>query len=708
MSHGLIDHVNPRIGTGRHGNCLIGPCVPFGLVRLGPDIAYPQPQSGYRPGKAIIGFSHTRHSGTGGAARYGNIRVMPFTGAPRTLDGAPWLAFPATHRNWSTPVEEEARLGYYRCRFGFGVTAELSATARVGVHRYTFEAAAGAAHVLIDFAALLQAGVAPAGEAPYCETWEAEGVNLGGELSALDEGRGFAGRADFKGGWGHVNPYSVFYFIRLHARPKSIRLVNESGPLDAGHGEGRGLRAVLSFPNGTREVRVEVGVSMRSLEEARRSVEMESAGADLETIARRNREAWAPWLDRVRIDGGTEDQRALVATALVRMFTQPTNLAAAGAPPDFTDIVCLWDSIRNANSLQHLIAPEFSADLMNSLLRQADATGWLPDAHSAGHFAYQQSGCCAEILFSEAARKGVPGVDYRRALAACVRNAGTRSDRPDYYGRHLDDYETLGYLSTNVPKGCVSRHIEYTYQDWCIARLAEHLGETEIAGWFEAKAKRLWNLWDDRVRAFMPRRPDGGWVEGVDPDTQPWDGWNNPYSYESTLRHWSFNGLHDIEGLIARHGGRDGFVAFLDSFLARPSKIEKETRMHIPHLYAFAGRPERAAARARKSLETAYANSADGLPDDEDMGCQSAYYICNAIGLYPIYGRTVYSVVVPLFERVTLALGVGGRTLEIVRTGSGASVAAIRVNGARQKGTLIEHALIANGGIVEIETREHF
>ncbi len=699
---GLINHVNPRIGTGKHGNCLIGPCVPFGLVRLGPDITYPQPQSGYRPGKAIIGFSHTRHSGTGGAARYGNIRVMPFTGAVRSLDGAPWFTFPATHRNWSKPVEEEAKLGYYRCRFGFGVTAEFSSTAHVGVHRYTFDAGQSA-NLLIDFAALLQTGVAPAGESPYCETWEAEGINTGGTVEVRGD-REFAGRADFKGGWGHLKPYSIFYFIRLKRAPAKIQLASESGPMDGSKGEGRGLRAVVSFADGVLEVGVEVGVSFQSVEQARGAVETESAGASLETISERNRAAWVPWVNRVQVEGGADVQRAMLATALVRLFTQPTNLAAAGQPPVFTDIICLWDSIRNANSLQHLIAPDFSADLMNSLLQQADETGWLPDAHSAGSFAYQQSGCCAEILFSEAARKGVPGVDYRRALAACVRNAEKRSDAPDYYGRHLDDYETLGYLSTNVPKGCVSRHIEYTYQDWCIARLAETLGETEIARRFDARAKRLWNLWDERVRAFMPRRLDGGWIEGVNPDTQAWDGWNDPYSYESTLRHWSFNGLHDIEGLIERHGGRESFVAFLDEFLARPSKIEKETRMHIPHLYAFAGEPDRAAARVRRSLETAYLNSADGMPDDEDMGCQSAYYICNALGLYPIYGRTVYSIVVPLFERAILALGTGGRKLEIVRIGDGTRVAAIRINGVAHPGTLIEHAVIATGGILEIET----
>ena len=703
----LLDAINPRFGTGRHGNCLIGPCVPFGLVRLGPDITYPQPNSGYRPGKAIIGFSHTRLAGTGGAGRYGNIRVMPFAGEPRRLAGAPWLTFPATHRNWSKPVEEAAEAGFYGCRFEFGVKAELTCTPRTGVHRYTF-AEASEPRLLIDFASLLQAGVAPAGQTPYCEDWEMEARNTGGCVEMLND-RELSGRTETLGGWGHHKPYTVYYFIRLREPVADAEFAGEEGLIEGKAAEGTGLRVLLSFAKGVRELNLEVGISFSSVGQAKAAVETESAGAGFEAIRGRAREAWAPWVERVQVEGGSEDQRALLATSLFHLFTLPTNLAFDGRTtpqggPVFTDLTCLWDSIRNANSLFHLIAPEFSADLINSLLHQADESGWLPDAHIAGHFAYQQSGCCAEILFSEAARKGVPGVDYRRALAACVRNAETRSPAPDYYGRHLDDYETLGYLSTNVPKGSVSRHIEYTYQDWCIARLAESLGETEIARRFDERAKRLWNLWDERVRAFMPRRPDGSWVEGVNPDAHAWDGWNDPYSYESSLRHWSFNGLHDIEGLMARHGGAQAFSDFIEGFLERPAKLEKETRMHIPHLHAMAGRADRTAARVKRSLDTAYLNAPDGMPDDEDMGCQSAYYICNAIGLYPIYGRTFYSVVPPLFSRVTLAYGETGRSLTIVRIGDGARVKAVRFNGVVLGGTLVEHAVIAGGGTLEIET----
>ncbi|HSI83216.1 MAG TPA: glycoside hydrolase domain-containing protein [Candidatus Methylacidiphilales bacterium] len=725
----MLQYVNPRIGTGKRGNCLIGPSLPFGTVRLGPDIAFPQPNSGYRPGKALIGFSHTRMSGTGGAGRYGNIRVMPFVGKPRELSGPPYITFPATDRNWSRPTEEHAEVGYYRCRFPFGVEAELSATAHVGVHRYTFDSPSNAganaepARILVDFSALLQAGVAPAGQVPYCEDWEMEWHCVGSWVQ-FHSSYVMVGASTFHGGWGHFERYTVYYYIRTREAFQQVIVANESGFIDSETSilasrhrlEGNShLRAVLTFPppsghliapSSTQQVHLEVGISFNSIDEACHFVETESRCQSIEQIRDEAQAAWMPYLSLVHVEqGGTHDEKALLGTSLLRLFTMPTEVSPSPAPTrHFTDIACLWDSIRNANSLQHLIAPEYSADLMNSLLYTAEKTGWLPDADIAGHFAYQQSGCCAEILFSEAARKGVPGVDYHRALAACVRNAETPSPDPTRFGRYLEDYETLGYLTTRVPKGCVSRHLEYTYQDWCIARLAELLGEAEIAARFDGKARRLWNLWNDEAKCFLPRHPDGSWVPGVTPAHHNWDGWNDPYSYESSLGYWSYATLHDIPGLIQRHGGPEAFDATLHDFLTRNDKTEKETRMHLPHLHACVGNPRRTAGYIRRSLATRYANSPDGMPDDEDMGCHSAYYICNAVGLYPLYGQTTYSLVPPLFERTTLRYGATGRSLIILRSGNGPHILGATVNDQELSGTLVEHEQIAQGGTLHLYT----
>ena len=702
-----LDSVNPLIGTGKQGSCLIGPCLPFGIVRLGPDTVYPQRNSGYRPNQPVIGFSHTHLSGTGGSPRHGNIRLMPFIGQPRRFPVAPFVSFPATNRQWSVPVDGHAEPGLYRCRFSFGVEVELTCTRRAGIHRYRFTGA-GPRHVIVDFAATLQNANAPAGNALYCEDWEMEAVSTGGNVEVLNE-REMAGRSDIQGGWGHFGSYQVFSFLRSSQPFASCELFDARGATESATAEGPGLRALLTYPESVHEICFEVGISFSSAERARNAVETESVGQTVEVVHQKARAAWTPWLDRIQVKGGTPDQQALLATSLLHLFTMPTDMSADGqttaiGTPALTDFICLWDSIRNANSLFHLIAPEFSADIMNSLLDNADKTGWLPDAHLAGQFAFQQSGCCAEILFSEAARKGVAGVDYRRALAACIRNAETPSPDPYYFGRYLDDYEKLGYLSTNVERSCVSRHIEYTYQDWCIARLAEHLGDRETAARFDAKARRLWNLWREDKGVFWPRRQDGSWAEHRGAEFTRPDSYNDPYTYEGSLLHWSFNGLHDIEGLIQRRGGNSAFVAYLDTFFEGHPFIEKETRMHIPHLYAFAGRSARAAEQVSWSLANRYANSPDGIPDDEDMGCHSGYYICNAIGLYPIYGRTLYSIVPPLFEESVVQYGRTGKSLTIIRKGDGHFPISIRLNGTEHPGTLLEHRQIADGGVLEIFT----
>ena len=263
-------------------------------------------------------------------------------------------------------------------------------------------------------------------------------------------------------------------------------------------------------------------------------------------------------------------------------------------------------------------------------------------------------------------RKGVGGVDYAQALEYCRRNAEVPPPNPLIQGRYLENYHKLGYVSTDSLKSSVSRHLEYTYHDWCIAQLAAGLGQAELAGRLMGYAKRLWNLWRDQKQCFWPRRPDGSWIEEVNPDRPEDDSWNDPYSYEGSLAAWTMNPMHDFGGFIRRVGGPARFVEYLDSFFARCQFAVKETRMHIPHLYTYAGRPDRAAEVVHQTLAEAFGNRDNGLPDNEDMGCQSAYYICNSIGLYPIYGQCHYMLCPPLFDQVEMDCGLSGNTLTIL------------------------------------------
>ena len=703
-----LDLVNPRIGIAGGGNCLIGPYMPMGMVRLGPDNFFPQSTSGYKPGQPILGFSHTHLTGNGGSGRYGNIRLMPFCGEPQIRPLQPFLFPPFQSRAGSVARDEVARVGYYAATLpGLEVRAELTCTRKVGVHRYTFTGA-GPRHVLIDVGACVQTDTTLPGQNAACAEWDSVSTSIGGFVQSTGNQVVF-GRGDFCGGWGFVKPYAVHFHIRSR-QPFQVRFANGGGllPPQVDGAAGAGCLALLRYDSDVSEVELEVGISFVSVANAQSAVATEVGDAPFHEIRSRCEAQWLPWLSRIRVEGGEHDQRVLLYTSLYRLFCAPTDLGVDEENPfwksgvrQYTDFYCLWDSIRNANSLWHLMAPELSGAIMNALLDVADHFGWLPDAYIAFQPAYQQSACAADILFSEGMRKGVHGVDYAKALTFCRRNAEEISSDPKMHGRYLENYHKLGYVSTDSPKSCVSRHMEYTYHDWCIGQLAQALGLPDLAARYAGFASRLWNLWRQDKQCFWPRRPDGSWIEEVTPERPQDDSWNDPYTYEGSLYDWTMNPMHDIHGFIRRVGGPEAFVQYLDRYFGRPGAfVVKETRMHIPHLYTYAGRPDKAADAVRKTLAEAFSTKDWGLPDNEDMGCQSTYYICNSIGLYPIYGQCHYMLCPPLFDRIELDCGTTGKKLTITVDrggGKGLYIRQARLNGSPLDRAWVTHAEIQSG-----------
>lgn len=611
-------------------------------------------------------FSHTHVAGTGGCSRYGNVGLTPFTGPPDRRTSAPFLRAPLDSLAAAVPRDEEGEVGYYAVTLQpHGIRCELASTERVALHRYGYPDGVPAG-LLVDAASVIRTGLGAPGALRDVEEWDSDAENTGGWVETVGPTE-TVGRGDFRGGWGHARPYSVFFCLQSDQPFANCELASAGGLVPGGlggHAGGPGCRAILSFAEGT-TVNLRVGISFVSVAKARASIRREVGDKDFDAVRAETAAIWDRLLGRFRVAGGTEAQRRLFFSLLYRLHCLPTDLGVDDEDPhrhsgrrSFTDFYCLWDSIRNANSFFHLFDPALSAEMMNSLLDIADATGWLPDAHIAGHHAYMQSACAADILFAEAALKGVPGVDYANALRHCRRNALEAPPDPLVAGRYIEECHALGYLSTNVRKGCVSRHIEYTFHDACIARLAAHVGDAATARQFRGFAARVWNLWNPDKRCFWPRRPDGTWVADtdVDPDAPIMDSWNDPYAYEGSLRTWSWNPLHGIAGLIERFGGPEATVAALDAYFASGQWAVKETRMHVPFLYSCAGRPDKAGERVLRSLAGDFADARDGLRDNEDMGCQSGYYLWNSMGLFPLIGSDQYLLTPPLFDRVEASL----------------------------------------------------
>jgi len=690
VSH-LTDWVNPLIGVNRPANGLPGPYLPLGLVRLSPDTLDMQwGTHGYRSDRPIRHFSHTHVSGTGGGGRYGNIGVMPFTGYPRLqLDAV-------------MPRDETAAAGYYGVTLGdSGIRAELTATARTGVHRYRFPGDVPA-NVLIDAGCVIQL------------EHHVPGDNTGSCIGGFIEWTGpreVVGRGDYRGGWGHDYPYSVYFCARFDRDVERRLSGSASGPFEAACVCGVNCRAVAGF-GCVPEVNLQVGISYVSLAKARASLDREAAGCDFDTLRERARATWDAALSRIVVEGGSRDQQTLFYTLFTRLLAMPTDLGVddecglwQSGVRHFTDFYCLWDSVRNANSLIGLFDPELEVAFLNCLLDVARHTGWLQDAWVAGHAAMVQGGSSADILLCEAALKGFAGIDYPNALLQMRKNNEAQSPDPYLHGRYLDDYHGLGYVSTAVTR-CASRHLEYAYQDWCIGTLAAHLGDHPTAERYFESSRKVWNLWRPDKLAFCPRRPDGGWVEPFDPSTCVKPSWLDPYFYEGTSRQWSWSVLHDIAGLIARMGGPSGFVAQLDTFFDSGQYHSKESMLHVPWLYHYAGRPDKSAQRVRWALETYFKPTRDGLSDNEDMGCQSAFYMCSTMGLYPVMGQDLYLLAAPVFPRTTITLGTSGAELMIEAPAATAGhhyVAAARLNGKPLDRAWIRHAELARGAHLEFE-----
>jgi len=312
----MLQHVNPFIGVDGSGECLPGPYLPLGLVRLSPDTVAPQKTNGYCSADPIKHFSHTHVAGTGGMSRYGNIGVLPFTGVARL------------HVDPFGRVNEHAACNYYAVTTAnAGVQCELTATARVGVHRYRFPDNVRA-HVLLDVGAAVQPPfpgyqMDPNGWPP---------ISVGGFVEFVSD-RALVGRGDYRGGWGHNEPYSIYFYAEFD-QPFAEGRIGQAGswlPVPGG-GSGANLAAVASF-GAAREVNLRVGVSYVSVAKARASVTREVGTQSFEEVRQAGEAAWRTVFDRLRVEGGTDAQRTLFATMLTRLYCLPTDL---GVDDEFT------------------------------------------------------------------------------------------------------------------------------------------------------------------------------------------------------------------------------------------------------------------------------------------------------------------------------------------------------------------------------------
>lgn len=697
-------YVNPFIGTGAvenslSGNCYPGATVPFGMVQLSPDTQEApdwDKASGYDYNDThTCGFSHTRLSGTG-ACDLIDLLLMPTT----------------TDEVWSAVdhSKEAARPGYYSLRLSSGILAELTATTRAGIHRYTYPDG-GRQRLYIDLDH----------SAPKT-SWNRRIIQSQLRVVAPNAIEGYR----IITGWAKLR--RVYFRIELSRPIASCSLID--GSRDYGLVpvvNGTALKAWLDFdPKGGNELTVKVALSTTSIENARLNMQRESASWSFDGYAAQADKAWDDVLGHIEAEGNQQDMEKFY-TALYHTMIQPNTISDVDGSYTATDYstrrmpegrtyyttFSLWDTFRAAHPLYTIIAPDRNADFVNSMLTHFDSYGYLPIWSLWGQDNYCMIGNHAIPVVVDAVMKDTPGIDPERALNACVASATT-----SHPGSPFDVWEKYGYMPEDLQSQSVSITLEQAYDDWCVAQLAKKLGHDDIYERFTRRARYFRNLYNADNGFFQGRTSDGKWLEPFDPLRYGANG-GNPYT-EGNAWQYSWYVPHDIEGLIELMGGKRKFVERLDRFFTLTEQSGRkndnasgfigqyvhgnEPSHHVAYLYGYAGEPRKTQYYVHKICTELYNTSSSGYAGNDDCGEMSAWLVFSAMGFYPVNPASgEYALGTPMMDRVTVHLA-GGRTFTVNahrKDSMSFYVKSVRLDGKKYDLNTISHKAITDGGTLD-------
>ena len=714
--------VNPLIGTDYKGNVYPGAQAPFGMVQLSPDNGQPGWDwiAGYfYPDSTIAGFSHTHLSGTGAGDLY-DISFMPVSYPLKVADA------PLGVHSMFSHEREECEAGYYKVHLdSYGIDVELTATERCGIQRYTYPT--DTATVLLNL-----------GKAT---NWDATTDTY---ITKVDDYTIEGYR--YSNGW--ARKQQVYFRTRFSHPIATMQCDSISIHAGTGTKKVSGTTRFTFALDNDRQLTVVTALSGTGLEGAEKNLAAEAPDNDFDIFLKKTQDDWNSRLSRIKVKGGTHDEQVCFYTALYRTMIAPTlycdvdgtyrgadgkNHKADGWSNHST--FSLWDTFRAAHPLFTLTAPERVDDMVNSFIAFYGEHGRLPVWNMWGSETDMMIGYHSVPVIAEAYLKGFRGFDAEKALAACVATANS----DEYRGIGL--YKNLGYVPYdvvdpyNADNWAMSRTLEYAYDDYCIARMAEAMGHDSIATEFYRRAGNWRNQYNPATTFMQPRDSKGEFQPDFSPDDY------TPHICESNAWHYMWSVQHDIDGLIS-HMDKEIFVQKLDSmFTYSPAENAdlpifstgmigqyahgNEPSHHVAYLFNKIGEPEKTQKYVTQIMREMYRNTPDGLCGNEDCGQMSAWYIFSAMGFYPVDPVSgEYELGAPLFDEVSIELP-DGKTFTVLcrfeqseksqqECNRDSSVATLLqndtahhrkafLNGKRVEGTTITHRDITSGGILEFK-----
>ena len=717
--------VDPLIGTGPEGHTFPGATAPFGMVQLSPDTQIrPFKQSykwaaGYRYEDAtILGFSHTHFSGAG-HSDLGDVLLVPVSGDNVPLEpGDPEKTKPG-YRSSFSHAKEHAEPGYYSVFLEDSrVQAELTASERVGVHRYTF-AKETKRHLLVDLRSSIY-------NYPGKVLWSRMRIRNDGTVTGMRETRGWApGR-------------QLFFAIRFSAPMSGHAFYNKEEDPPPYHGfktpgnsaedtqsmEGRGLEAVFDFAPSSDPLIVKVGLSTVSEQNAIANMDTEAPGFDFNSVRARTQQMWREELSRVEFHASPGMEKSLYTALYHAMMAPSTSMDKNGEyrGPDnqvhraqgfrFVSSLSLWDTYRAEQPLMTLLEPEQRTnDLVQSLIdsQQESPFGILPVWQFEGLETWCMIGYHAVPIIADAYMKGIRGYDAGAALEAMVASATYAP-----YG-NLGAFMKLGYVPVNHDDEAASKTMEYAFDDWTIARMAKAMGKDSVATTFDKRASFWRNNFNAADGFVEPRLENGDYRKPFDPAKA---GAGSGFT-EGNAWQYSWYQPQDEQGLIELLGGNQQLINKLDAMFdqkvdpAMYANVEdisgmigqyihgNEPSHHLAYLYMYAGAPLKTQARLKQIVDSQYKPAPDGLVGNDDLGQMSAWLVFTSLGFYPVApGSNEYVLGRPFVNQAVLHLPSGKLlTIESVNLSeSRGFVKDVLLNGKSLDRSYVTHEELMKGG----------
>ena len=692
----LTRYVDPMTGTGGVGHTYPGATLPYGMVQLSPDTRRDASWEGcagyYHADSLVYGFTHTHLSGTG-CSDYGDILVMPFTGAP---DFNP-EAYASRYRH----SDERSEPGYYAVYLSDdSIRADFTSTERTGLHRYRYPATnTDQRQVLID---LRHRDKTLGASFRYVSPTRVEGYRHS-EAWAKDQ---------------------YVFFCMEFSQPVVQCLSNREGKIlkQGMQFEGSDLAFALRFANGKGPVMIKVGISTVDADGARKNLQSELPGWDFERVRMGARAAWNRELSRIRVSGSDREDLVNFYTALYHTMVVPNVISdvdgryrgrdnrihTAKGHKQYT-VFSLWDTFRAAHPLYALIDKPRTLDYIRTFLNQYKQGGRLPVWELGANETDCMIGYHSIPVITDALVKGIGGFDTLLAFEAMKKSANW-----NHYG--LPAYVVRGYMGVEDEHESVSKTLEYAYDDWCIAEVARMLRKGDEMNLYYRRASSYRNVYDAETGFMRPRR-NGGFLPRFDPREV-----NNHYT-EANSWQYSFFVPQDIPGLIDLMGGPDEAEKKLDGLFTASSQTTGRTQAditgligqyahgnepshHMAYLYNYIGKPWKTQRLVRQIMDSLYHPGPEGLPGNEDCGQMSAWFVWSAMGFYPVTpGSPYYAIGTPLFDTALVSLE-PGKTLRIVarrETSGSRYVKRLSIDGKPVESNLITHQELLGAKEIKFE-----